>query len=324
MSRFLNAATTMQTLSLAAMEEASRQGRTEADIEHLLLALTLTHQPAGGVLRSMGVTLDAARVAVDAQHSAQLGALGIRVDQGGPGRIVFHETSGYDWTDRANAIVGRSTEGAGKGTASDVLRGLLAEPSGLITEILARLDTTPDDVLARLDEADNAPAPAPKRAAPGDAFSQRFEAFIPAPIEDVWDLLADTERMPQWCPLFATVEPTADDGVWVGHAPTQRPDGKPIKTKEKYRSRVIEAIESAAPSRLVWRMEHTDAPRSVLNPLEIDLAPAPGGTQVQISTSWPRRTGWRRITSFVMRPATRFLIWVTLLQIGSGISRSFR
>src|SRR5690606_41760640 len=92
MSRFLSMAATMQTLSLAAMEEASREGRREADIEHLLLALTLNEQTAGQVLRRKGVTLEAVRTAVAAQHARQLSSLGVTTDAGQPGRIGFHET----------------------------------------------------------------------------------------------------------------------------------------------------------------------------------------------------------------------------------------
>src|SRR5690606_16041423 len=68
MSAFLNTAATMQTLSVAGMEEASRDGRREGDLEHVLLALVLSEQSAGQVLRGLGITLDAARLAVREQH----------------------------------------------------------------------------------------------------------------------------------------------------------------------------------------------------------------------------------------------------------------
>ena len=41
MNKLVRAAQTSQSLSLAAMEEASRRGLREADIEHLFLALVI-------------------------------------------------------------------------------------------------------------------------------------------------------------------------------------------------------------------------------------------------------------------------------------------
>ncbi|MGO0575869.1 hypothetical protein [Ornithinimicrobium panacihumi] len=51
MSKYVRLAQTSQTLSLTAVEEASREGLREADLEHLLLALVLSPEPAGEVLR---------------------------------------------------------------------------------------------------------------------------------------------------------------------------------------------------------------------------------------------------------------------------------
>ena len=70
MSRFSQAAATMHTLSLAAMEEASRLGVHDADIDHLLLALTLDADTGGQVLRRAGIRLDTARAAVEAGFGA--------------------------------------------------------------------------------------------------------------------------------------------------------------------------------------------------------------------------------------------------------------
>ena len=63
MSKLTRAAATAHTLSLAAMEEASRYGTRDAGIEHLLLALTLDADLGGQVLRSLGLGLDRVRAA---------------------------------------------------------------------------------------------------------------------------------------------------------------------------------------------------------------------------------------------------------------------
>lgn len=53
MNKLVRAAQTSQSLSLAAMEEASRLGLREADIDHLFLALVINDQSAGRALREL-------------------------------------------------------------------------------------------------------------------------------------------------------------------------------------------------------------------------------------------------------------------------------
>lgn len=195
MSRISAAAATSHTLSVTAMEEASRLGQHQADIDHLLLALVVSEQVAGQVLRSFGVTLDAARQAVDAQHAEQLASLGVRTEMPTPGRITFHETGSCEWGPRAQEVIKRSAEGKNRGDAAAVLRELLAESSGLIEAILHRLSTTPQEVAARLDEVVRHPAQ-PQHASDPSTLSGVSESFAPAPMERVWELLADPTRMP--------------------------------------------------------------------------------------------------------------------------------
>jgi len=130
MNKLVRAAQTSQSLSLAAMEEASRLGLREADIEHLFLALVIDDQSAGRALRSMGIDLDAARRAVEEQHDAQLASLGIEASFPKAGRIVFQETDGYEWSARALDLIGKSSGKGKSGDAAAVLRELVAEPSG--------------------------------------------------------------------------------------------------------------------------------------------------------------------------------------------------
>ncbi len=110
MSKFTDAAATSHTLSIAAMEEASRVGQRTADIDHLFIALVLNEQTAGQVLRSLGITLSAARDAVDKQHAEQLAALGVQA-VAEPGKIVFHETRGCEWQERAVELIRRASRG---------------------------------------------------------------------------------------------------------------------------------------------------------------------------------------------------------------------
>ena len=205
MSKFTDAVTTSHTLSLTAMEEASRFGQRTADIDHMFLALVVSEQIAGQVLRSMGVTLESARDALAQQHSAQLASLGINSESASQGRIVFHETGGYEWSDRALEVIKRASDGDKRGDAAAVLRELAAEPSGMIEQVLQRLGSASDAVIARLDQVERNPALTPRHTIQPGRLSGVSEAFAPATVERVWKLLADPLRMPVWEPAIGEV-----------------------------------------------------------------------------------------------------------------------
>ena len=326
MNKFVRVAQTSQSLSLAAMEEASRLGLREADIDHLFLALVISDQSAGRALRSMGIDLVAARRAVEEQHDAQLASLGIETSFPEAGRIVFHETDGYEWTRRARDLIAESSAKNKAGDAAAVLRELLAEPSGLIADILARLGATPDDVLEHLDSPAAKAAPATSKSA--RRLSGTSETFVPAPMDEVWELLADPARIPEWEPSIGSIDNTGQDPapgmVWVGHTPRIRPDGKPVKAKPRFRRRSIEFVSADRPDGVAWSFGYPDVRGS--NPVltELTLRDTPGGTQVQITRSWSRRRGWRGMVALPLRPLQKFIVWISLFQIGSAISRAFR
>ncbi|RLQ81567.1 Clp protease [Mycetocola zhadangensis] len=320
----------MQILSLAAMEEASRTGSRDADLEHLFLALALSDQAAGTALRAAGVTLARAREAVQAMHSEQLNSIGISLSAPQPGRIVFHETRGYEWTPRALDVFKRAGD-QGSGDAAAVLRELLVEPGGLIEDLLERLDTSAADItsaLTTVTTSSTVTTPARSTAASG-SINGSTETFVPAEVDVVWALLSDPTRMPEWNPSVGSVE-FAENGdgqgatTWLAVVPAVHPDGKPARVKEKFRRRQMELTESVPLERIAWRTSYPAIKRGNTNVLAIDLAPAPGGTRLQLTVSWTRRGGWRRLFSWVLRPLQRFLMWLGLFQIGAGISRAFR
>lgn len=329
MNKLVRAAQTSQSLSLAAMEEASRLGLREADIDHLFLALVINDQSAGRALRRLGIDIDSARRAVVEQHNQQLAALGVEASFPQAGQIVFHETDGYEWSPRARDLIAKS---GGKGKAGDaaaVLRELIAEPSGLMTDILGRLGATSDAVLKALDESDS-PAE-PTRAGSTKVKGRTagvIETFVPAPIDDVWTLLADPARIPEWESSIGVVDQTGQDPTpgtrWEGTAPTNYPDGKPAKIKPQFRRRSIELVTAQPPGTIAWSFGYPDAARSNSVLTEFALMSTVGGTQVQISRSWSRRRGWRRLVAFPLRPIQKFLVWISLFQTGSAISRTFR
>lgn len=329
MNKLIRMARTSQSLSLAAMEEASRQGLRDADLEHLFLALVLSDESAGQALRGLGVDIDGARRAVAAQHEAQLAALGIRTGLPEPGRIVFHETGGYEWATRASGLIARA---GGKGKAGDaaaVLTELLAEPSGLIADLLDRVGTTADAVRAELVRRESAPSGRAERGdVPKGHASGSAEAFVPAPVGEVWALVSDPARLPEWNPGVATVDDTPGEmvpgAVFTGHPPTHRPDGRPLRIAPKYRRRRIELDAVTPPERIAWRFSYPDAPTRRPMLTALTLAPTTGGTRVVVTMSWERSTGWRLLVGLPLRPLQRFVLWITMAQMGGALSRAFR
>ncbi|WP_447587516.1 Clp protease N-terminal domain-containing protein [Microbacterium lacticum] len=329
MSKFVRAAQTSQSLSLAAMEEASRAGLRVADLEHLFLALVISDQPAGGSLRSMGIDLDGARRAVEETHAAQLASLGIEASFPEAGRIVFHETDGYDWSKRAYDLIVRSVDKDKNGDAAAVLQELVSEPSGLIADILRRLGTTPQAVLEHLDQFD-APAERTetKPAKVKGRVSGAIETFVPAPIDEVWQFLADPARIPSWEMSVGSVDDAVQEftpgAVWQGLTPASRPDGKPVNVKPRFRRRSIELVAAHQPESIAWSFTYPDAPQSSAILISFILVKTTGGTQVQITKSWSRRQGWRRLVALPLRPVQKFIVWITLFQTGGAVSRAFR
>lgn len=331
MSKFTDMADTSHRLSLTAMEEASRYGQRTADIDHMLLALTVNEQVAGQVLRSLGITLEAAREAVEEQHAAQLASLGVTATAPEPGPIVFHETGGYEWGDRSLAVIKRASERDKRGDAAAVLRELVAEPSGLIDGLLHRLGSSPEVVLARLEEAERIPTHSPSRTT-GATLTGSTEAFVPAPVSEVWALSADPSRIPEWDQMLGSIETTGTltemhaGDRWEGRARTERPDGKPTAIKPELRRQSIE-LRALEPQSLVeWQVSSPDAKLANARVTRIELTSAAGGTQLAITYGWERHPDRQPspLFGFLMRPLTRFVIWMQLSQINAGISRVFR
>lgn len=325
MSRFTQAAATMHTLSLASMEEASRFGVRDADIDHLLLAVTLDPDTGGQVLRGMGVDLEKARAAVAAQHARQLELVGLSSDPTDPGRIVFHETAGYEWTDRALAVLKNASRKGRRGDSAAVLRALMDEPSGLIDQILRRLDVDPNALTSRLDDLRQLHLPSQSSPAP-HALSGRRSVFVPAPLDEVWALLSSPARIPEWDPAVGAIHVDDSAGPWEAEATTIRPDGRPLSVKDDFRRQLIHRVEREEPTVVGWRFSSPDAARSNPRLIAFGLEHAAGGTQVRATLTWETTQGGpaRRVVRTLLTPLHRFVVFVQLVQIESGISRVFR
>jgi hypothetical protein len=327
-SRFTRAAATMHTLSLAAMEEASRFGVRDADIDHLLLALTLDPDVGGQVLRGLGVSLTAARAAVGSQHAEQLDLVGISSGGNEGTRIVFHETSGYEWTDRAIAVLKDASRGDRRGDSAAVLRALVDERSGLIEAILRRLDVDPDVLRTRLEDAQRVDVTVPTPNGEGSLSGTR-SVFVPASIEDVWALLSSPARIPEWDQGIASIAESGDDAAeWEARTASASADGRPIRVAEEFRRQLVRLVHCDEQTDIRWRFLHPDAPRSNARSVGFALEHAAGGIQLRTTLTWEtehRRRGLvRSSVRRLLTPLHRFVLFIQLTQLESGITRVFR
>lgn len=328
MSEFSHALATSQQIITLAAEEAARSGVHLIDIDHLLVALTLSEQVGGQVLRAQGMSAETVRAAIDAQHASQLAGLGIETATALPSRGAPTDASAFDLTPRARSVLTDANRRSRRGDASAVLRQLLTEPSGMIVAILARLQTTPRQLTSVLDYADRVAAE-PRRNT--SSLSGTSEAFVPATAAEVWSLLTDVARMPEWEPVVGSVEdaPAAlrAGTSWLVHPRTQAADGKPITVKSAYSTCRVEATVVNRGAFLELLYSYPNAPRANRRRIGIHLEQAAGGTQLRVSLQWERakpRPWWGIVPATLMRPLYRYAIWVQLTALGSGIARAFR
>lgn len=330
MSKLTVATATMYELSLAGAEEASRLGEQSGDIDHLLLALTINKQVAGQVLRALGVDLERTRAAVEQQHADQLASLGVQAPAPGPGRITYHETGDFAWNDRTLDVLRRAGQGGKRGDASAVLRELVDEGSGLIAAILERLETTPQQVHEVLDQAERYPAVPSRAMDDGTSISGAGEAHVSAPVAEVWALLRDPARMPEWDPGFGRVDDLPDEiepgASWTAYAIETAPNGKPQRVNPERRRARIELVESEPTSVIEWVTTWPDSPKSNRRRMRIVLEPAAGGTRLLIQQAWERTAKRRALPLLrrVMQPLYNAAIWLQISQIGASIGRAFR
>lgn len=340
MSKLSRAAATSQSLSLTAMEEASRHGRREADLEHMLLAVVVCDEPAGRALRGLGVTLAAARDAVEAYHGEQVASLGITAEMPAAGPIVFHETRGYEWTGRASdLLVGAASRGRA-GDAGAVLRDLLDEPSGLVVDLLAHLGLDRAGVLRALEAAEAAETTRssssslqPARTGGGrrptvHAVARTVSTFVPAPVEDVWALVSDPARISVWQPAVEPFDtgglPVVPGTTWPARSATTTPDGSRARVRPAFRRRSVELVTLAPSEEVAWRFGFPDAVGSRSYLVELHLDPVAGGARLTTTMSWPRRGGWRGAVGVPLRPVQRLVLWFSVFQVGAAVSRAFR
>lgn len=335
MKHWTTALTTANELSLVAIDEASRRGMRSADLEHLLLALTVTEQPAGDLLRRQGATLVEMRRAVDEYHAEHLAAVGISNAPFPRGRIRDDAVEITELTDRVRALFHQVAIEERSGDAAAVLSQLMSEPSGTVHDLLQRAGVDTGTLTHGLADLRRQSPKHTVTIKPGELTAEK-ELFVPAEVAAVWSLVSSAQRLPEWEPTVDKLRPMDDDPtsglsanrtkLWSATPRTRRRrDGRPTSPRRGWEQLMLEQVKSQALERIIWRFTYPHAHLAAQRTLDISMQPSPGGTAVHLVTRWhrsPRRgmTGMRLLAS----PFTRFAAHSHLHQVSAGISRALR
>jgi uncharacterized protein YndB with AHSA1/START domain len=125
----------------------------------------------------------------------------------------------------------------------------------------------------------------------------REETVVPARPEEVWGLVSNPERLPQWWPGVTRVE-EATEQAWT--TVLASPKGKSVRID-------YSRVEAERERRLVWRQEVEESPFERIlasATTEVSLAPEPDGTRVTVSLD-QRPRGWARFAPLQFRAAGR-------------------
>ncbi|MGH2716140.1 MAG: SRPBCC family protein [Thermoleophilaceae bacterium] len=125
----------------------------------------------------------------------------------------------------------------------------------------------------------------------------RRETVVPAAPEEVWGLVSDPARLPQWWPGVTRVEEATGD-AWT--TVLSSPKGRSLRVD-------YTRVEAEAERRLVWRQEIDESPFERIlasATTEITLAAEADGTRVAVAVD-QRPRGWGRFAPLQFRAAGR-------------------
>jgi uncharacterized protein YndB with AHSA1/START domain len=123
----------------------------------------------------------------------------------------------------------------------------------------------------------------------------RRERTLSAAPSDVWQVVSDPARLPQWWPGVSRVEEASPE-AWTKVLTSSK--GKSVRAD-------YTCLEAQEPRRLLWRHEVEESPFERIladSTTEIVLEPEDGRTRVEIAVSQQPR-GWARLSPFQLRAA---------------------
>jgi uncharacterized protein YndB with AHSA1/START domain len=123
----------------------------------------------------------------------------------------------------------------------------------------------------------------------------RRETVVPATPEEVWSLVSDPARLPQWWPGVTRVEEATEE-AWT--TVLSSPQGKAVRAD-------YTRVGTEEGRRVVWRQEVEESPFERIlasATTEIALEPDDGSTRVSVALE-QRPRGWARFAPFQFRAA---------------------
>jgi uncharacterized protein YndB with AHSA1/START domain len=136
----------------------------------------------------------------------------------------------------------------------------------------------------------------------------RRERTVAADPAEVWSVVSDPARLPQWWPGVTRVEEATPE-AWTNVLTS--PKGKTVRAD-------YTRLEADEQRRVVWRHEVEESPFERIlarSTTEIVLAPAAEGTRVEIAVSHQPR-GWARLSPFQLRAAATTQVQGALENLG--------
>jgi uncharacterized protein YndB with AHSA1/START domain len=123
----------------------------------------------------------------------------------------------------------------------------------------------------------------------------RRETVVPRQVDEVWRLVSDPARLPDWWPGVTRVE-DATAIAWT--TVLTSPKGKAVRAD-------FTRVSASEPERLVWRQELAATPFERIlaeATTSVELAPAEEGTRVLLALDQKPR-GWARLAPMQFRAA---------------------
>jgi len=320
MSRIAATLGTSQTLSMSGFAEAARHHRSVADLDDLLVALTMDGGLGGQALRAGGLERNGVRAAIAATHAQRLSALGVIADSPAPDDSPSRRTARCTWSPRVLQMF--QSVPASHDFSATILRAVLDEPSGHVAEVLARTALDRAELERILDAA--AAAPPPSRPSGTGVLTGSAGTHVAAAIGAVWSLVSDPNRLHEWAPAVGEPARIDEDGTWLTTAPDTGPDGRPLRVRDGVRRQRWRLLDDDEPTRVVWAVTYPDLPRANRQHLLLDLAPSAGETRLHVTVEWHRTVARRPILGRLLRPVTRWATSQGARSTAHAITEAFR